>query len=154
MRSPSGHTSQTSPSHDAPLLAPPAGGHPRGDAVTKPRVVREPTEKEIQAQGVALYRRAGCTVVHLSQPRRTMQTPGIPDTKVYAPQCSQAWWHEWKGPRGKQSEAQRAFQVRAVRCGERYILGGLREAEDQLVRIGLARRDNGVFILTPKSVAA
>lgn len=122
--------------------------------MTKPRAFPDLTERDIQTQGVALYRRAGCTVIHLSQPRRTMQTPGIPDTKVYAPHLGQSWWHEWKGPRGKQSEAQRQFQVNAVRCGERYIIGGLTEAEDQLIRVGLAKRVQGQFILTPRSHAA
>jgi len=73
----------------------------------------------------------GCSVVSFSQPRKTMQTPGIPDLKIYFK--DHTWWHEVKTEGGRQSADQKAFQAVAEAAGERYVLGGV-EAAVQILR--------------------
>ena len=95
------------------------------------------TEKQVQRDVVKLYRKVGCEVVIFSQPRKTMQTPGIPDLRVYLVRKGLAWWHETKTPKGKQRLAQGDFQDRAEQCGETYVMGGLEAAIAQLRKVGV-----------------
>lgn len=91
--------------------------------------IEQQLEKNEQSDVYRLYISVGCEVDWYSQPRESMQTKGIPDMKVYAVRKGLTWWHEAKRPvGGKQSDAQRRFQVRAQACGEHYILGGWEEA--------------------------
>ncbi len=95
-------------------------------------------EKAEQLEVERLYRTAACEVVRFSQPRATMQTPGIPDLKVYCVRKRCSWWHEVKRPKGgKQSKDQELFQQMAEKCGETYILGGWEEAYAHLLSIGV-----------------
>ena len=110
--------------------------------------VRTHSEKRIQAEGEALLRLAGCQVYHLSQSRASHQTPGLPDTFAFG--AGRAFWVEWKTPRGTQSPAQVAFQRQCEASGLAYVLGGLDMLREWLIAIGLARRNNGQFLLTPQ----
>jgi len=94
-------------------------------------------ETEVQADVVRAYERAGCRVVSFSQGRRTRQTPGIPDLRIYCARIRAAWWHEVKAGDGQQRPAQRVFQQMAESCGEVYVLGGLDAAIVQLQRVGV-----------------
>jgi hypothetical protein len=97
-------------------------------------------EKEEELRIDRLYKALCLKVVRFSQPRRTMQTEGIPDRKVYVERKGLTYWHEVKRPvGGKQSEAQKKFQEMAERCGETYVLGGYNAAYDHLVAIGVIR---------------
>lgn len=106
-----------------------------------------PREKQVEAACDRLMAGLGYTPVRFSQPRNTMQTPGIPDRRYYKPIGSapgdgktfplmgtvfeaHAFWFECKRPGGKQSPAQLAFQQMVEACGEHYVAGGL----DELVR--------------------
>jgi hypothetical protein len=51
-----------------------------------------------------------------------------------------AWWHEAKTPTGVQQSAQKRFEENCVACGWQYVLGGVRAAEEQLIKIGVAER--------------
>jgi hypothetical protein len=98
----------------------------------------QPLEKEIVEDCVLLYRTAGCEVMRIGQaPRRTKQTPGIPDLKVYCRSLGLTWWHEVKRPKGRQSKVQREIQELAESCGEVYLLGGYEVAIDRLRELKL-----------------
>lgn len=97
-----------------------------------------PTEKECQRAVVKLFRTAGCVVCSLSQPRRTMQTEGLPDLWVFSPRSKTAWWWEVKRPGGKLRPEQREFWARCQETGISYFYGGLTEARELLAVLGLA----------------
>jgi hypothetical protein len=107
---------------------------PKKPTRPKPPKVRE---KEIQRGIVRTYRQYGCWVVQFSQPFGALQTPGIPDLKVYHPETKTTWWHEVKRPKGKQSPAQQEFQRMAELCGEVVLVGGLRPAFIHMAKVGL-----------------
>ena len=94
------------------------------------------SEKEVQRAVVKFYRQMGCKVLVQSQPRMTMQTPGIPDLKVFCRRKRLAWHHETKTPEGKHSPEQVEYQELAEWCRETYVMGGLDAATDQLRAIG------------------
>lgn len=99
-------------------------------------------EAALQSEIKALYERFGCHVTVLSQRRRfgargTGQKAGIPDLFIMAPRNGGCWWHETKTADGKQSEAQRDFELRCDDAGVTYVLGGWREACQQLQDVQL-----------------
>lgn len=95
------------------------------------------SEKTVQHACVTLFRAAGCVVCSLSQPRRTMQAEGLADLYVLVPRRRTAFWFETKSERGRQSEAQKAFQISCEACGVLYRMGGLEEAKALLGELGL-----------------
>lgn len=95
------------------------------------------TEKQVQAAVERLYRLFGCVVNNLSQPRATMQTPGIPDLYVQCPKRGLSFWHETKTSSGRLSAAQVAFRDREAACRRVVVVGGVAEAKQQLARCGL-----------------
>ena len=81
------------------------------------------TELDVASEVRDLYEGLRLKIVSFSQPRATMQTPGIPDWRVYCERKRLAWWVELKREKGgKQSKAQRDFQAMAETCGESYEL--------------------------------
>ena len=105
---------------------------------------RPPLEKHEDAFIRKMYRAAGCVVISFSHPGKTMQTPGIPDLKVYEPYAGTTWWHEIKRQQGdgflrvssKQSVDQQWFQSLAEDYGEEYIIGARDVAERKLRELG------------------
>jgi hypothetical protein len=95
------------------------------------------SETKEQRRIVKLYRECGCEVVTFNQPRRSMQTPGIPDLRVYSRRKRIAWWHEVKTADGGLSDAQTTFAERARLCGEWYIWGGYDVAKSHLMSLGI-----------------
>ena len=91
-----------------------------------------PTEKAIERMCINLYEKVGCTVLKFSQPRKTMQSYGIPDLKVYNTRLGKTWWHEVKKPKGKLSEHQERVRELALLCGEAHYTGGVNAAIDAL----------------------
>ena len=89
------------------------------------------SEKQIQRDVVEFYRQMGCVVCLYPQPRKTMQTPGIPDLEVFCTRKHATWRHEVKTPTGKQSAAQVEYQRLLEGCNGTYVLGGLDAATDQ-----------------------
>lgn len=98
--------------------------------------VRRP-EKAVYEDVANAYELVGCRVIRFAQARATMQTPGIPDLKVYHPRSGRTWWHEVKAEEGRQSPAQVGFQALAETCGERVVVGGLEEAITALRELGI-----------------
>ena len=94
--------------------------------------MRKSPEKAIERMCMATYKTFGCRVIHFSQPRRTMQTRGIPDLLLLHAKSGTWWWHEVKAPKGRQSECQVAFQRDVEACGHHYFLGGMEAALEAL----------------------
>lgn len=82
-----------------------------------------PREKDIELLGDRIMATLGFTVWKLSQPRKTMQTPGWPDRFYTHPTKRLAVFWEAKAPGGKQRTAQRAFQADVTACGINYVCG-------------------------------
>lgn len=81
------------------------------------------TEKQIERMGDELMALLGFTPVRFSQPRKTMQTRGIPDRRYYSAQRQAVLWWEAKSEKGKQSEDQKKFQAMCEAVGETYLVG-------------------------------
>lgn len=77
---------------------------------------------------VRYYRKAGCVVYILSQPRMTKQTSGLPDLWVFHPSTNRGWWFETKTPEGTLSDAQRTFAELCRNTGIKHSYGGIMEA--------------------------
>ena len=92
----------------------------------------QPTEKSIERMCINVYEQFGCEVLKFSQPRKTMQSFGIPDLKVYNVRHGRTWWHEVKRPKGKLSAHQLRVRELAVLCGEAHYTGGVNTAIEAL----------------------
>lgn len=97
------------------------------------------SEKAEQEDIKKFFRRLNCFVVSFSQTRRTRQTQGIPDLKVFHKKG--AFWFEVKrvgwakdGERmlDEQRPNQKIFQDWCEKTGELYFLGAMEEALDAL----------------------
>lgn len=112
--------------------------HGRRSGIRAAPPIEQVLEKDEQRDVYRLYVAVGCEVIWYSQPRATMQTPGVPDLKVYCLRKGLTWWHETKRPvGGQQSPEQKKFQRRAELCGEHYVLGGWEEAVSTVRKFGL-----------------
>lgn len=111
------------------------------DLVTLARKVRVVPERVVEAQCDDLVLQLGWQVVRFSQPRNTMQTPGIPDRKYYHMARRLTLWFECKREGGRQSQAQRRFQLMAEACGERYVLGGVAELRQAVIELTISPLD-------------
>lgn len=84
---------------------------------------RQLSEKQIEHLGDKIMKAVGFTAIRFSQPRNTMQSPGIPDRRYYLPTRKLGVWWEAKSAEGKQSKHQRDFQAMCEACGEEYVCG-------------------------------
>lgn len=85
------------------------------------------SEKDVERLCDSLMSQLGYEIIRFSQARATNQTPGIPDRKYFHAVRGRAVWFECKREGGKQSTAQRRFQLLAQLCDEDYVLGGIEE---------------------------
>lgn len=81
-------------------------------------IPREP-EKAIQARVKACAELMGFAVSDFSQPRASMQTPGIPDLYVTHRGKKLRAWVEVKTPDGALSKEQRDWHLRTISAGGR-----------------------------------
>jgi hypothetical protein len=81
------------------------------------------TEKQVEHLGDKLMQAVGFEIIRFSQPRNTMQSPGIPDRRYYHPSKKLAVWWEAKSAKGKQSMSQQDFQSMVQNVGEEYLVG-------------------------------
>jgi len=107
-----------------------------------------PLEKAEERLIINLYEQVGLIVIVFSQPHRARgQTKGIADLQVLDPKREAFWWHEVKRRQGpeykkvnsKQTADQRTFQLDVESTGQRYILGPLSTAEQELIERGIIR---------------
>lgn len=99
--------------------------------------MNRPTEKQVVARLMYLYKAVGCVkIASTQQTRRSRQTVGLPDLYLLHPRIG-GWWHEAKRPGGKQTPEQRAFQECCDLCNVGYVLGGYDEALNFLRGRGL-----------------
>ena len=109
--------------------------------------IAPPLEKEEERLIINLYEQVGLTVIKFSQARASKQTPGIADLQILDTKREAFWWHEVKrrqGPeykkvRSEQTADQRAFQLAVEETGQRYILGPLSRAEQEIIERGIVR---------------
>jgi hypothetical protein len=99
-----------------------------------------PLEKDVQQAIKVMYATVGCSVYNLSQPRKTMQTPGLPDLLIFHEGKRAFWLHEVKRPGGQLRPAQVVFQKLCEWCGIAYLVGGTEAAIEHLERLNIARR--------------
>lgn len=107
-----------------------------------------PLEKEEERLIITLYEQVGLIVIVTSQPQKPVgMTKGIADLQVLDPKRESFWWHEVKRRQGpeykkvnsKQTADQRWFQLAVESTGQRYILGPLSTARDELLERGIIR---------------
>ena len=95
-------------------------------------------ETDLQQRVVKFYRDLGCEVVVLGgQPRKTYQTPGVPDLKIYCVRKRKTWWLEVKTKTGQQTKSQADFQLMAETCDEVCLVGGLEVVQAHLMGLGI-----------------
>ena len=85
---------------------------------------------------VALYERMGCVVHDHTHPGKEPRTtsPGHPDLTVFKPSHKIMWYHEVKTDAGKLGLAQSLFVATAASCGVKTVVGGVKEAWDEIQR--------------------
>lgn len=107
-------------------------------------------EKQLQAKAYQQLRAIGWKVYNTSQPRRAkFLTPGIADCLISHRGRGVAAWWEVKTERGKQTEAQRDFQLDVEAGGQLYVLGPPRVLYRWLVERGYALFEDGLLISVP-----
>lgn len=97
-----------------------------------------------------VLRAFGGRVYNLSQSRASKQTPGLPDRWVFFQRVAWAGWFEVKRQvGGRLSSAQELFLDLCEATGTHYTVGGRKEAEELVISLGLAYRDDASGALEP-----
>ena len=82
---------------------------------------RTAPEKAVQRACTNLLHALGFTVSDFSQPRASMQTPGVPDIHAMHPKYG-ALWIECKSATGRTSPAQGAWHAAARAAGQTVVI--------------------------------
>jgi hypothetical protein len=90
-----------------------------------PSPIIERSEKDEEHAGDQLMAMTGFEIVRFSQPRNTMQTPGVSDRLYIHRARKLAVWWEAKRVGGKQSAHQRKFQELVTAVDWDYVAGPL-----------------------------
>lgn len=110
--------------------------------------IAPPLEKDEEQMCIDLYEQVGLIIIKTSQPQKPRgMTLGIADLQVLDPKRETFWWHEVKRRQGaeykkvnsKQTPDQRTFQLNVESTGQRYILGPLSTAREELIERGIIR---------------
>ena len=135
--------------------------------------MKPPLEGDVQRWVIDLFRKIGVHVGSTSQYRQSHVHEGIPDLICHAIPVNTFFWFEVKSYEltwqrdGKPvrfslfdrstwtpkplSPKQEDFRVRALGCGVRHFYGGMPQAEDALIALGLGiRHENGIFAYLPR----
>ena len=94
-------------------------------------------ESDVRRKVVAKLRTLGCGVMSTSSPKPSRIARGMPDLYVIPPRGKPPFWWEAKGPAGKASEEQVAFQRKHEPSGMVVIIGGEAEVDGHLKTLGL-----------------
>lgn len=81
-------------------------------------------ERDVKRRITKLYRTLGCKVYSLSQPKRSGQTPGLPDMLIKHGPRGISWTHESKTKNGRLSGDQREFGDLCLLCHDHHVVGG------------------------------
>lgn len=101
------------------------------------------TWQELEAALDRLHQDVGFSVLRFSQRRRSRQTEGIPD-RLYAHELLRvAFWFEAKFGRGAVEEDQENVHTLLRLCGHRVVVGGLEEARENLLDLGIVAAEGG-----------
>jgi hypothetical protein len=84
-------------------------------------MTRKAPEKAVQRAVTKALKTLGFHISDLSQPRASMQTPGLPDLFAMHAGWKVAFWVEVKAPGGKLSVAQEAWHREAHASGVRVM---------------------------------
>lgn len=93
----------------------------RGKASAEP-ASEAVTERDVQESIKLVLEMLGFMVSDLSQPRASMQTPGLPDLFATHPDWQLSLWCEVKRPGGKASAAQREWHRTAKEAGNLVLV--------------------------------
>lgn len=96
-------------------------------------------EKDVQASVMRFYEAFDCQIIRFNEGRKSRVTPGWPDLAVFCPRKRTHWVFEVKARGGKQSGPQSLMQDLAEACGLTYLIGGVQQAQEHLIKIGLMR---------------
>ena len=92
------------------------------------------TEKAVQRDVKDVLALHGCIVSDLSQPRASMQTPGLPDLYVQDPKRKRHFWLEVKKEGGRLSGFQKAWhESERAAGGEVYVVRSAADAHEVLM---------------------
>lgn len=86
------------------------------------------TEKRVQLEIKRALETLGFHVSDLSQPRASMQTPGLPDLYAIQPDWPMTVWIEVKRPGGQPTEHQKAWHRTARSAGNLVLVADSVEA--------------------------
>jgi hypothetical protein len=94
-------------------------------------------EKRTQSSIKKALNQLGFFVSDFSQPRRTMQTAGIPDLFACHPGWRISLWVEVKGPKGKLTPAQEFWHDAAQGSGQNVVTAwNIQDVTDALIELG------------------
>jgi len=97
-----------------------------------------PLEKSVQREVVTFFEGLGCRVYRLSQPRRTMQTPGLPDLWAFCPRKRLGfWWETKRVDGGTRRPEQERFAELCTLSGVPYGYGAMASARAFAKALGL-----------------
>jgi hypothetical protein len=108
-------------------------------------------EKAEQLEVQKVFRAFGARVYWLSQARAAKQTPGLGDLFVVFPELMSFWWETKRQKGARVSDAQQEFHelCNGTNEGSPHYIGGRREAEELVIALGLAYRDEASGVLEP-----
>lgn len=94
---------------------------------------KDADEDAHQVEGDRIMRALGFDVVRLSQKQRSKVTEGLPDRRYYHRRRRLFVWWESKAAWGRQSPAQREYQLMCDESGDPYVLGTIDALKQWLV---------------------
>jgi hypothetical protein len=110
----------------------------------------ERLERIEQLECWKVFRAFGGRVYSLSQARASKQTPGLGDGFVVFPGLCSFWWETKRQKGGVVSPAQQEFHELCNGAeGSKHYIGGRREAEELVIALGRATRDEATGGLDP-----
>lgn len=100
--------------------------------------LRRVSEKRVQREVVKVLQLHQYVVDDFSQPRASMQTPGIPDLRARNAARRIRFWVEVKRPGGRLSPAQEAWhELERAAGGTVFVVGSAAEMHEEVTKLHL-----------------